>query len=156
MMILILTILIITTIKINCWNHSSKIHIFLIKIHSSSWLVIEINLNNLFIMFITIKTLTVTRYSFKTMNNKIRKEVLFIHQLIFTMETRCTHSDRQLEKLIVDKAISSPIKKAYLEIWYHQILHLRNSWTQLFWKAIVKEVKYSVKNIWISQKLQDL
>ena len=116
MMILILTNLTITTIKINCWNHSSKIHIFLIKIHCSSWIAIESNLYNLFTMFITTKTLTVTRYTFKTMNNNARREVLFIHQLIFTMETRCTHSDRQLEKLTADKAISSPIKKAYLEI----------------------------------------
>ena len=116
MMILILTNLTITTIKINCWNHSSKIHIFLIKIHSSSWIAIESNLYNLFTMFITTKTLTVTRYTFKTINNNARREVFFIHQLIFTMETRCTHSDRQLEKLTADKAISSPIKKAYLEI----------------------------------------
>ena len=50
------------------------------------------------------------------MNNKTQKGVIFIHPLIFIMEIKFTHSDRQLEKLIADKVISNHLKKAYLEI----------------------------------------
>lgn len=61
------------------------------------------------------------------MNNKTQKGVIFIHLLIYIMEIKFIHSDRLLEKLIVDKVILSQLKKDYLEILSHQILLLRIS-----------------------------
>ena len=67
-------------------------------------------------MSIANKTLTVKKYMYKIMNNKTQKGVIFILLLIFIMEIKFTHSDRQLEKLIADKVISNHLKKVYLEI----------------------------------------